>query len=196
MTVTKELYPKCSDFGTLYKYLQDRLNQPSDAENETPTRETNKRKRQLFNMTDVKGNHVHRDSNGTPIQWGQNGPCTDTRFGTTKQKRVRFSDRPAITKQYTCSDGTIIDLSKLLQRFDVGQYFIDKEHSLLYRINVDDSETLCVPNIVAANGESIRYHIFLEMHDSPYYGHRGAAATYNAVRNKFHWPKMREDIAK
>ena len=124
MTVTKELYPKCSDFGTLYKYLQDRLNQPSDAENETPTRETNKRKRQLFNMTDVKGNHVHRDSNGTPIQWGQNGPCTDTRFGTTKQKRVRFSDRPTITKQYTCSDGTIIDLSKLLQRFDVGQYLL------------------------------------------------------------------------
>ena len=123
-------------------------------DNRAPTRDTNKRKRQLFNMNDVKGNHAHRDSNGTPIQWGQNGPCTDTRFGTTKQKRVRFSDRPAITKQYTCSDGTIIDLSKLLQRFDVGQYFIDNEHSLLYRINVDDSETLCVPNIVAANGES------------------------------------------
>ena len=55
---------------------------------------------------------------------------------------------------------------------------------------------MCVPNVDAGNGENIRYHLFLEMHDSPYYGHRGANATYNAMRTKFYWLKMRDDILK
>jgi transposase InsO family protein len=215
MTVTKELYPKCQDFGTLYKYLQDRQTN-TDSQLATP--------KQSEELTRPK--------------WGKNGPCTDTRdmvperathkrktqrqlYGIangdynlvvdttvkptrhrklhtpiTQTKRVRLKDRPSTKKQYTCSDGTTIDLSSLMQRFDVSKYFIDTEHQLLYRINIDDSETLCVPNVATANGEHIRYHLFMEMHDSPFYGHRGATATYNAMRQKFHWSNMREDIAK
>ena len=36
----------------------------------------------------------------------------------------------------------------------------------------------------------------MEMHDSPFYGHRGAVATYGAMRTRFYWPKMYEHIQK
>ena len=56
---------------------------------------------------------------------------------------------------------------------------------LLYFINSDGCETLCVPNVKDGSGESMRYHLFLEMHDSLFYGHRGANATYAHMRSKF-----------
>ena len=48
---------------------------------------------------------------------------------------------------------------------------------LLYFIYGGGGETLCVPNVKDGLGESIHYHLFLEMHDSLFYGHRGANAT-------------------
>ena len=73
---------------------------------------------------------------------------------------------------------------------------MDPHTKLLYFISRSGHESLCVPDVKTAAGESLRYHIFMEMHDSPFYGHRGAVATYGAMRTRFYWPKMYEDIQK
>ena len=133
-----------------------------------------------------------------PPQWGLNGPCTDTRQprgNDTRQapaapdvtpKRVPRSVIKAKRKHmHKCKDGSIVNTSELSKKHDLSSFFIDAEHGLLYRVNADDSDTLCVPAVTAANNESIRYHIYMEMHDSPFYGHRGVSGTYNAIQYTF-----------
>ena len=85
-------------------------------------------------------------------------------------------------------------MKQLLSKFDIKSFFIDPSTELLYFINRNGQETLCVPDVQNSDSESMRYHIFLEMHDSPFYGHRGAVATYSAMRTRFYWPKMYERI--
>ena len=173
MTVTKELYSKCKEFGILHKYLVDVHNKQASTKDdpisiEEPTDPASRPKRKLFAMsTVVKGN----------------GPSPKKR---KEDKRT----------EYVCSDGSTIDLVSLAKKQDISKFFIDAQHHLLYWINADGMETLCVPDVVNASGESIRYHLFMEMHDSPFYGHRGVDATYNSMRRKFYWKRMRETIVK
>ena len=91
-------------------------------------------------------------------------------------------------------NGRTDDTKKLLSKFDLSNFFIDPGNKLLYFLNRNGQEVLCVPDIHTEAGESLRYHIFMEMHDSPFYGHRGAVATYGSMRTRFYWPKMYENI--
>jgi membrane-bound inhibitor of C-type lysozyme len=79
--------------------------------------------------------------------------------------------------RYVCSDGTTIDMVSLTKKQDTSKFFVDAQHLLLYWINADGTETLCVPDVVNASGESIRYHLFMEMHDSPFYGQCGLTSS-------------------
>ena len=83
---------------------------------------------------------------------------------------------------------------KIRSKFDPSHFFIDSNNKLLYFLNRNGHEVLCVPNVHNSEGESLRYHIFMECHDSPFYGHRGAVATYGIMRARFYWPKMYDNI--
>ena len=207
MTVTKELYCKCSDFADLHKYLSDiqqsKIVQSPNDYDTNPVAPPSKRQLALPMVTRSS------DTEQDPPQWGLNGPCTDTRqprgndnrqapaVPDVTPKRVPRSVIKAKRKHmHKCKDGSIVNTSELSKKHDLTSFFIDAEHGLLYRVNADDSDTLCVPAVTTANNESIRYHIYMEMHDSPFYGHRGVSGTYNAIRQKFYWPNLRNDIAK
>ena len=101
-----------------------------------------------------------------------------------------------MTRQHKCADGFVIDMSKLTALFDLKKLMVNQTTDLLYFINTDDCETLCVPDVKYANGGSIRYHVFLEMHDSLFYGHRGVQATYAQLRQKYYWPKLHKEVHK
>ena len=52
-----------------------------------------------------------------------------------------------MTRQYKCADGFVIDMSKLTALFDLKKLMVNQTTDLLYFINTDDFETLCVPNV-------------------------------------------------
>ena len=64
----------------------------------------------------------------------------------------------------------------------------------MYFVNTDNFETLCVPDVKGSAGESIRYHIFLGMHDSLFYGHRGVQSPHASMRQKVYWPKFHKEV--
>ena len=55
----------------------------------------------------------------------------------------------------------------------VQQYFIDEKTGLLYQVNNDGIERLCIPDKILPNKESLHFTIFREIHESPMYRHRG-----------------------
>ena len=81
----------------------------------------------------------------------------------------------------------------LYQKFMVEQYHIDTT-GLMYNVNADGIEKLCIPNKTLANGESLYFVIYKEVHESNLYRHRGYASTLAAVQNRFKWPHMDKDI--
>eukprot|EP01050_Picozoa_sp_SAG11_P019089 SAG11_NODE_2986_length_2789_cov_18.514498_2_plen_114_part_00 len=78
----------------------------------------------------------------------------------------------------------------------VQQYFIDKATYLLYPVNSDGIERLCVPDKIIPNKESLHFTIFREVHESPMYLHRGFNSTLRQIRDRFFLPKMDKDIRK
>ena len=36
----------------------------------------------------------------------------------------------------------------------------------------------------------------MELHDSPFFGHRGVTGTIGAIRQRFYWPKMNTSVSK
>ena len=97
--------------------------------------------------------------------------------GQHSDTNKRNKKRKGNETDYICLDGTELNLKDLKSHYDTTKFFIDKESGLLYFINKDDEEVLVVPDYKDGNGESLRYHIFMEMHDSPFYGHRGIFGT-------------------
>ena len=110
------------------------------------------------------------------------------------EQRVQPSAVGILPTAWYCliHNNTMIDQTA----FDLKEFMVDQTTDLLYFINTDDCETLCVPDVKYANGGSIRYHVFLEMHDSLFYGHRGVQATYAQLRQKYYWPKLHKEVHK
>ena len=46
------------------------------------------------------------------------------------------------------------------------------------------------------HGETLRYKLFVELHDTPLMEHRGTAATTFALQARFFWPKLKNDVQK
>ena len=142
MTVTKELYSKCKEFGILHKYLVDVHNKQASTKDdpisiEEPTDPASRPKRKLFAMsTVVKGN----------------GPSPKKR---KEDKRT----------EYVCSDGSTIDLVSLAKKQDLSKFFIDAQHHLLYWINADGMETLCVPQYVPENIARAQIYTFNDFYN-------------------------------
>lgn len=67
------------------------------------------------------------------------------------------------------------------------------KNQLLYRLDEgegrEDRETLCIPR-----GDSARVALFREAHDSLTGGHFGVDRTYNTLRQRFYWPRMRASV--
>ena len=169
LNIHKELYTHCDEFKLLYHYLNDKR--------------TEKTSEILVNTKSSAKDH----------------DTTSTSRPTKKSKSKSSSGKKPTeknTRTYKCADGQVINITELLSHFDVAKFMIDPVSDLLYFINSDGCETLCVPNVKDGSGESIRYHLFLEMHDSLFYGHRGANATYAHMRSKMYWPKLLKDIRK
>ena len=78
--------------------------------------------------------------------------------------------------------------SKLLSAYRTS-YIRD---GYLYKV-VQNQELLCVPD-VQAEGVSTRFDIIALFHDAPWAGHRGVQYTYQTLRRRFHWPRMRQDV--
>ena len=80
----------------------------------------------------------------------------------------------------------------LHSRFTVSQFFIDENNELLYNVSQTCKETLCVPQVKRDHGETLRYKLFVELHDTPLMEHRGTAATTFALQARFFWPKLKK----
>ena len=130
MTVTKELYCKCSDFADLHKYLSDiqqsKIVQSPNDYDTNPVAPPSKRQLALPMVTRSSG--TEQD----PPQWGLNGPCTDTqqpRSNDNRQapavpdvtpKRVPRSVIKAKRKHmHKCKDGSIVNTSELSKKHDL-----------------------------------------------------------------------------
>eukprot|EP01050_Picozoa_sp_SAG11_P032855 SAG11_NODE_10875_length_799_cov_2.790000_1_plen_62_part_10 len=61
----------------------------------------------------------------------------------------------------------------------VAQYYIDT-NGLLYNVNEDGIERLCIPNKTLENGETLYFTIYRECHDISVYRHRGYTTTLAA----------------
>eukprot|EP01050_Picozoa_sp_SAG11_P018116 SAG11_NODE_2691_length_3090_cov_6.560682_2_plen_317_part_00 len=83
------------------------------------------------------------------------------------------------------SGSPISDIKKLRSKFNIRQFFIDPTSKLLYFVSTQGHETLCIPDY-KIGGESMRYTIFMELHDSPFFGHRGVTGTIGAIRQRFY----------
>ena len=88
------------------------------------------------------------------------------------------------------------EIRHLYQKFMVQQYFIDEKTGLLYQVNNDGIERLCIPDKILPNKESLHFTIFREIHESPMYRHRGFNQTLAQIRDRFFWPKMDKDVKK
>jgi hypothetical protein len=86
--------------------------------------------------------------------------------------------------------------TSLHSRFTVSQFFIDEYNELLYNVSQTGKETLCAPQVKREHGETLRYELFVELHDTPLMEHRGTAATTFALRARFFWPKLKNDVQK
>ena len=86
--------------------------------------------------------------------------------------------------------------SSLHSRFTISQFFIDENNELLYNVSQTGKETLCVPQVKRDHGETLRYKLFVELHDTPLMEHRGTAATTFALQARFFWPKLKNDVQK
>ena len=86
--------------------------------------------------------------------------------------------------------------SSLHSRFTVSQFFIDENNELLYNVSQTGKETLCVPQVKRDHGETLRYKLFVELHDTPLTEHRGTAATTFALQARYFWPKLKNDVQK
>jgi hypothetical protein len=86
--------------------------------------------------------------------------------------------------------------TSLHSRFTVSQFFIDENNELLYNVSQTGKETLCVPQVKRDHGETLRYKLFVELHDTPLMEHRGTAATTFALQARFFWPKLKNDVQK
>eukprot|EP01052_Picozoa_sp_SAG31_P017925 SAG31_NODE_1249_length_9118_cov_23.165318_6_plen_761_part_00 len=65
---------------------------------------------------------------------------------------------------------------------------------MYYRNN--GMELLCIPDCEDANGELFRWKVIHHFHSSPLSGHRGVGKTCEALRRRFHWPGMFQDVRK
>ena len=88
------------------------------------------------------------------------------------------------------------EIRHLYQKFMVQQYFIDEKTGLLYQVNNDGIERLCIPDKILPNKESLHFTIFREIHESPMYRHRGFNQTLAQIRDRFFWPRMDKDVKK
>eukprot|EP01048_Picozoa_sp_COSAG05_P005419 COSAG05_NODE_321_length_11453_cov_62.107539_3_plen_119_part_00 len=83
---------------------------------------------------------------------------------------------------------------KVTRKRKSGRGDVDNRHmvsgGLLYRLDQRRGLLLCVPNVYDDSGVNHRKRIFDECHSVDYRGHRGIAATGNAMRNRFYWPQM------
>eukprot|EP01050_Picozoa_sp_SAG11_P005555 SAG11_NODE_396_length_9806_cov_37.601855_10_plen_199_part_00 len=67
---------------------------------------------------------------------------------------------------------TTAENKHLFQKFMVAQHYIDT-NGLLYNVNEDGIERLCIPNKTLENGETLYFTIYRECHDISVYRHRG-----------------------
>ena len=79
--------------------------------------------------------------------------------------------------------------SKMRQRLQ--NYFLN--NGFLYKITADGN-VLCVPHNTPKTGPNARCRIINELHGGALAGHRGVQATYIAVRRRFYWNNMMNDI--
>jgi hypothetical protein len=75
--------------------------------------------------------------------------------------------------------------TSLHSRFTVSQFFIDGNNDLLYNVSQTGKETLSVSQVKRDHGETLRYKLFVELHDTPLMEHRGTASTTFALRARF-----------
>ena len=72
-------------------------------------------------------------------------------------------------------------------------YFIEGE--LLYYSTKGRGETLAIPETQVGRGQmTLRNKMIDELHNTKVAGHRGIEATYKALRRRFYWPNMKEDV--
>jgi hypothetical protein len=76
-------------------------------------------------------------------------------------------------------------------RFTVSQFFIDENNELLYNVSQTGKETLCVQQVKRDHRETLRYKIFVELHDTPLMEHCGTTATTFALQARYSWPKLK-----
>ena len=70
------------------------------------------------------------------------------------------------------------------------------ENGRLYR-RMGNREVLCVLDAVIGKQDiSLRWALYSEYHDNPLAGHRGVGATASALRSRFYWPGLLEDVRK
>ena len=50
-------------------------------------------------------------------------------------------------RQYKCADGSVINISELTAKFDTSKFTLDQKTDLIYFVNTDNFETLCVPDV-------------------------------------------------
>ena len=101
--------------------------------------------------------------------------------------QVQSTDKPKATPapiQWTAVEKRHLSL--------YNQCFL--QNGYLYKV-VQGKELLCVPDHIVDN-VSIRFDIIQQFHDPPWSGHRGVQYTYQALRRRFHWPKLRADVEK
>ena len=216
LQLKQEHYRSDPDFRDLYKYLS--LVPNSGAKNQKlpyyrPLGQKgdqlqNKRKRKpkhdhiMYNfiprpdqegyLPDIHGSWGKSRQDWTKQDWFEHGFIERPNpLPTPSRKRKPSND----TLDESASGLSSKEMKQLKSSFNVNQFFIEPSNNLLYYVSPQGLEALCIPDS-HIHGESIRYTIFTEMHDSPLYGHRGVTATAAHIRQRYYWPKLIQSVAK
>ena len=70
----------------------------------------------------------------------------------------------------------------------MSQLYIDKDSGILYRLSRSGKHQFVVPH-------HQREAALKTFHDLPTAGHRGVTQTYDKIREKMWWPKLKEDVS-
>ena len=88
----------------------------------------------------------------------------DTPTGTQVQSDTNSPVQPKLGKSKIGKMKVPEKYRHLYQKFMVEQYHIDTT-GLIYNVNADGIEKLCMPNKTLANGESLYFVIYKEVHE-------------------------------